>query len=77
MLLTIEEIETTLRENLPELSVADCHTAARAIIESCGKWRELDANEFGSEFSVQCRDICAIGEAAEQGLRIRAFVCQE
>jgi hypothetical protein len=77
MLFTIEEIEAALREKLPNLSVDDCHDAAKAIITSDGKWRELDVSELGSEFSVQCRDICAVGEAVEQGLRIRAFVCRE
>jgi len=78
MLLSIEEIETTLRETLADLSEADVRRAARAIVERSGTWREVDleVDALGAEYSVQCRDICAIGASVEQGMRVRAFIAE-
>jgi len=39
------------------------------------QWQEVDLTEsLGAMLSVQCRDICAIGKAYEEGFKIRAFI---
>ncbi len=78
MLLTLNELEDTLRKTLPDVSNKDIRRAAQAISEATGKWQEVDLSEtLGAEISVQCRDICALGQAHDKGLRIRAFIAKE
>ena len=78
MLLTVEEIENILRKTLPGIPLENIRRAAQSIIEATGKWQEVDLTEtLGAEISVQCRDICALGQAHDKGLRIRAFIAKE
>ena len=77
MLLTIDEIEGVLRKTLPYVPDKDIHRSAQSIIEAAGKWQEVDLSEtLGAEISVQCRDICVLGQAYDKGLRIRAFIAK-
>ena len=78
MLLTIEEIEDSLKKALPTVPAKDVRRAAEAIIKAAGKWQEVDLSEkLGAEISIQCKDICALGSAHDKGLQIRAFVSKE
>ena len=75
MLLTPEEIKEALKKTLPKLSNEDIERAAKAIVESNGKWREVDLTEnLGAAISVQCADICCLGEAYSKGKQIKAFI---
>lgn len=76
MLLTREEIEEALKKVLPNLPSQDIQKAAKALIELEGKWQEIDVTEIGAALSVQCPDICPLGEAYAKGKRIRAFVAK-
>ena len=78
MLLTLNEIEDVLRKTLPGVQDKDIRCAAKSLIDATGKWQEVDLSEtLGAEISVQCRDICALGQAHDKGLCIRAFVAKE
>ena len=75
MLLTIEEIKETLKRALPNVSPKDIDRAAAAIIETSGAWQEVDLKDkLGAEVSIQCKDICALGAAHDEGMLIRAFI---
>ncbi|GEM_PF-2235149 len=75
MLLTQEEIKTILQKTLPKLSEKDAEAAASALVKDVSEWKEVDLpGHLGAELSVQCRDICALGAAYEEGDRIRAFI---
>ena len=78
MLLTEEEIEKTLKEALPGVPQKDIHRAAQSVASTMGKWKEVDLTEvLGASYSVQCKDICAIGSAFSQGKKIRTFVAEK
>ena len=78
MLLTQAEIEDVLRKTLPGVQEKDIRGAAKSLMEATGKWQEVNLSEtLGAEISVQCRDICALGQAYDKGLHIRAFVAKE
>jgi len=78
MLLTTVKIENLLRETLPNVADEDVHCTAKSIIETTGKGREVPLGEnLGAQYSIQCKDICAIGKAYEEGYRIRAFITEE
>lgn len=75
MLLTLEEIKTALKKALPATPAKDIERAAQAIVEASGKWQEVDLKDkLGAEVSIQCKDICALGAAHDQGRQIRAFI---
>ncbi len=75
MLLSKNEIITILKSDLFGVPEEYLEKAAQSLVEATGKWHEVDlADVLGATFSVQCRDICAIGEAYQKGLRIKAFV---
>ena len=75
MLLTQEEITSILKKTLPTTQEQDIQKAAQAIVSATGKWQEVDVqNKLGAGLSVQCKDICALGEAYSKGVSIRAFV---
>jgi len=76
MLLTLDEIENVLRKTLPYVPEKDIHYTAETITNTIGEWREVDVSEIGARLSVQCRDICPLGEAYEKGLNIRAFIAK-
>lgn len=78
MPLSLEEIQNVLKGALPFLAANDIQRAAEAIRKAAGNWKELDLKDrLGAELSVQCRDICAIGQAYQEGVHIRAFICKE
>lgn len=75
MLLSKGEIEAILRKTIPNVSDKDIQKAAQSLVEATGQWKEVDlAGALGAELSIQCRDICAIGDAHQKGLRIKAFI---
>ncbi len=75
MLLTIEEIKEALKKTLPNIPGKDIERAAQAIIEASGAWQEVDLKDkLGAEVSIQCKDICALGAAHDEGMLIRAFI---
>ena len=75
MLLNADEIKQVLRRTLPNHTETDIDKAVKAITETTGKWQEVDLKEkLGAGISIQCRDICAVGEAYSNGCRIRAFM---
>lgn len=75
MPLTLEEIEKILQEALPRVAKEDIHKPVAALRKVMGGWQEVDLTEsLGAMLSVQCRDICAIGKAYEDGFAIRAFI---
>ncbi|MFA5059559.1 MAG: hypothetical protein WC676_02930 [Candidatus Omnitrophota bacterium] len=78
MVLTLTEIEDILKKNLPSASEKDIQKTALSLIEATGKWKEVDLVEtLGAELSVQCRDICVLGNAHHNGKRIRAFITEQ
>ena len=78
MVLTVEEIEDVLKKNLKDVSAADIRRASQAIVQASGKWREVDLTDsLGALLSVQCKDICTLGEAFSKGCHIRAFITQK
>ena len=77
MVLIQKEIEAVLQKSLPNLSDVDVRKAAKSITEATGEWKEIDTSNLGASLSVQCCDICALGEAHDKGLRIRAFVLKK
>jgi len=77
MLLTLDEIRTILKENLPKASDQEILRAADALSQAKGRWKEVNvADTIGAQLSVQCRDICALGEAYQKGTKIRAFIAE-
>ena len=78
IMLKEEEIENLLRKTLPEVSDSDIRRVARTLRDAAGQWKEVDLSEtLGAQYSVQCRDICALGMAHFKGQRIRAFILEE
>ena len=78
MPLTMEEIESLLKKTIRGATSTEIRRAALLIIEAQGKWKEVDLSEsLGAIYSVQCKDICAIGKCHENGFKIRAFIAQE
>ncbi|MDP2654413.1 MAG: hypothetical protein Q8Q08_10335 [Candidatus Omnitrophota bacterium] len=77
MPLTQSEIEDILKKTLPDLRGEDISKAARTILAAAGEWQEVDVDEkLGAGMSIQCKDICALGEAYSKGVRIRAFIAR-
>ena len=76
MLLNREEIKKTLKETLPKLTESELDLASAALIAGSNKkWKEVDLKEsFGANLSIQCKDICALGEAHNKGKVIKAFI---
>ena len=78
MLLNQSEIAGTLKKALPKLSEEEIKKATEALMTAAGEWQEVDLKEmFGANFSVQCKDICALGEAYDKGQKIKAFIKKE
>ncbi len=78
MVLTIEEIENVLKKNLLNISDGDIKKTAQALIAASGKWQEVNLTEnLGAGLSVQCKDICCLGEAYSKGYQIRAFITEK
>ena len=75
MLLKPTEIESVLKESLPNVPVKDIQHAVQALEKASSEWQEVNLTEsLGAMVSVQCRDICALGEAYQSGCSIRAFI---
>jgi hypothetical protein len=75
MLLAIDEIQNALKKSLPGVPESQLQKAAQAISEATGQWQEVDLKEeLGANISVQCQDICTLGEAFAHGKKIRAFI---
>lgn len=75
MVLSGEEIRNALKKTLPKLTNQEIDKAARSILEASGQWREVDLKDkLGAGLSVQCRDICAIGDAFSKNMQIRVFI---
>ena len=75
MLLTKTEIENVLRSTLPGAQENDIRKAASSLMETRGEWQEIDVSEnLGATMSVQCKDICPLGEAYHKGHSFRVFV---
>ena len=75
MILTPDEAEAALAKALPGLSEAQRAAAVEAIEAAGGTFEEVDlADHLGAEVSIQCRDICVLGELHDRGVPIRAFV---
>ncbi|OGX05684.1 MAG: hypothetical protein A2Z88_00350 [Omnitrophica WOR_2 bacterium GWA2_47_8] len=78
MLLDQNEIANALKKALPKLSAEDIQKATAALMAAASNWQEVDLTEkFGANMSVQCKDICALGEAHDKGKKIRAFIKNE
>ena len=78
MVLNEKEIEQALKQALPNVDQGSIQRAVKAIIEASGQWKEVDIKEeLGAVFSVQCRDICALGAAHEKGLSFRVFIADK
>ncbi|OGX25107.1 MAG: hypothetical protein A2787_03085 [Omnitrophica WOR_2 bacterium RIFCSPHIGHO2_01_FULL_48_9] len=75
MLLNQNEIIGILKKVLPKTSEEDIRKAAEALTVAAGNWQEVDLKEtFGASYSIQCKDICALGEAFDKGQEIKAFI---
>ncbi len=75
MLLSQNEIISILKKAIPRLTEEECRAAAGALVAATGKWKEANLKEmFGASLSVQCKDICALGEAHSRGFKIKAFI---
>lgn len=79
MLLTQEEIENVLKKMLADVSPSDISRAATALVEeSTQKWSEVNiAESLGANYSVQCKDICVLGDAIAKGTDIKAFISRQ
>ena len=77
MVLGEEEIVKILKQNLRDVPEMEIERVAQAICKATGKWQEVDLNDsLGAIMSVQCKDICAIGDAFSKGYCIRTFICK-
>ncbi len=75
MVLDDEDIKKALKEVLPKLSAEDILKVVAVLRVASCNWQEVNVKEtIGAQISVQCKDICALGEAFDKGLQIRAFV---
>jgi hypothetical protein len=67
-------LKTELGDAAPEARLRA--VADRLAVVWGGEWEEIDClgDAIGTSFSVQCQDICRVGEAVAQGLPLRVFI---
>ena len=75
MLLNQEQVTKTLKQTLPKLTELELSLATAALMAASKEWQEVNLKEnLGANVSIQCKDICALGEAHDRGVEIRAFI---
>ncbi len=78
MLLSEDQISSALKKALPNLPTSEIQKATAALIVAGREWQEVNLKEmFGASISIQCKDICVLGEAYDKGQKIRAFIKKE
>jgi len=70
-----EKILAVLHKRFPTAPAADLAAAANAIVGLDDEWEDVTGHEpeFGYHFSVQCSEICYLGEQVGRGRQFRVY----